>query len=171
MQTFGKILLRYRDKIGEGESGEENVRILPYRYRKVFSLDACFEGREWTLEVRFLGRVGRLCYRLYGGHRSFPRAVLARSARMERARSKITRMPHPRYTRTPDYILYLDPVLEPVLFLFIFYRSMNRPCSSLPSFHVFCACVKLMYVYVHGYFFLFWLNFFDWIGFLVRSNS
>lgn len=112
MQTFGKILLRYRDKIGEGESGEENVRILPYRYRKVFSLDACFEGREWTLEVRFLGRVGRLCYRLYGGHRSFPRAVLARSARMERARSKITRMPHPRYTRTPDYILYLDPVLS-----------------------------------------------------------
>lgn len=91
----------------------------------------------------FSGTRRSFMYRLYGGHRSFPRAVLARSARMERARSKITRMPHPRYTRTPDYILYLDPVLEPVLFLFIFYRSMNRPCSSLPSFHVFCAYMSM----------------------------
>lgn len=81
-----------------------------------------------NIEGPFSGTRRSFMYRLYGGHRSFPRIVLARSARMERARSKITRMPHPRYTHTGLYILYLDPVLEPVLFLFIFYRSMNRSC-------------------------------------------
>lgn len=130
------------------------------RVRKVFS-GCLFEGREWTLEVRFLERVGRLCigYMEVIGRFLEPfwrgeQGWKGREARLQECPTLDI--------RTPDYILYLDPVLEPVLFLFIFYCSMNRLCSSLPSFNIFCAYVKLIYICVHGFFF-FWLNFFDWI--------
>lgn len=103
----------------------------------------------------FSGTRRSFMYRLYGGHRSFPRAVLARSARMERARSKITRMPHPRYTHTGLYILYLDPVLEPVLFLFIFcFFSFDEQTLLKSSLVQHIVYVLNLYMYICSWIFL-----------------
>lgn len=99
----------------------------------------------------FSGTRRSFMYRLYGGHRSFPRAVLARSARMERARSKITRMPHPRHTHTIYTIFRSGLGTCPISVYFLPFDEQTLLKSSLVQHIVY---VLNLYMYICSWIFL-----------------
>lgn len=106
----------------------------------------------------FSGTRRSFMYRLYGGHRSFPRAVLARKARMERARSKITRMPHPRYTHTGLYTIFRSGLGTcPISVYFLLFDEQTLFKSSLVQ-HILCVCQTYIYIYMCPWIFFFFFD-------------
>lgn len=98
----------------------------------------------------FSGTRKSFMYRLYGGHRSFPRAVLARRGRVERAVEKITRMPHPWYTH---YITIFRSGLGtcPISVYFLLFDEQTLFKSSLVRY-IFCQTFIYIYIYIHEFF-------------------
>lgn len=88
----------------------------------------------------FSGTRRSFMYRLYGGHRSFPRAVLARRGRKGKG-EKITRMPHPWYTH---YITIFRSGLGtcPISVYFLLFDEQTLFKSS-----IYFLCVSNFYIY------------------------